>query len=249
MATAITQTRQQNSIVSREWTPKSICSLVWYDAADLSTISTINGRVFEWRDKSGNKRHLKQSQETRRPILKLNGLNGLPVVGFNRGANSSLSHEKFPTSTYRKINLYVVLKYGVFGTELADIQAICDTRHTSTAQFFIQDRPDLRDRPPYRYLTNSVNTSNGEIGNGQWIQLTNIISTNITEMHVNGRYNSSNAVFSFPVFRQEFAIMSTYALGRTVNGDCAEFIITDNPDPLEKNKMEQYLANKWGLKK
>jgi hypothetical protein len=55
---------------------------LWLDASDLSTISIATG-VSEWRDKSGNGRHVSQGTGGTQPTLTQNGLNGLPVLSFN----------------------------------------------------------------------------------------------------------------------------------------------------------------------
>ena len=64
------------------FSPASIPNLaLWLDAADASTI-TVDGsnNVSEWRDKSGNARHLTQGTALNRPSYVTGVLNGLPVV-------------------------------------------------------------------------------------------------------------------------------------------------------------------------
>jgi hypothetical protein len=66
----------------RLWTPAIIRSALWLDANDLSTISVATG-ISEWRDKSGNGRHVSQATGGTQPTFTRNGLNGLPVLSFN----------------------------------------------------------------------------------------------------------------------------------------------------------------------
>ncbi len=66
----------------RLWTPAQLRTALWLDAADLSTISVTTG-ISEWRDKSGNGRHVSQATGGTQPTLTRNGLNGLPVLSFN----------------------------------------------------------------------------------------------------------------------------------------------------------------------
>jgi hypothetical protein len=64
------------------FSPTQIPNLaLWLDAADASTI-TVDGsnNVSEWRDKSGNARHLTQGTALNRPSYVTGVLNGLPVV-------------------------------------------------------------------------------------------------------------------------------------------------------------------------
>jgi hypothetical protein len=67
------------------FSPASIPDLaLWVDASDASTL-TLDGsnNVSEWRDKSGNARHLTQGTALNRPSYVTGVLNGLPVVRPN----------------------------------------------------------------------------------------------------------------------------------------------------------------------
>lgn len=67
------------------WTPNTLRAALWLDAADLSTLTIATG-VSQWRDKSGNNRHLSQTAPTQQPALTLNAQNGLPALTFD-GSN------------------------------------------------------------------------------------------------------------------------------------------------------------------
>lgn len=69
-------------IQGRLWTPAVLRPDAWFDAADLSTISVATG-VSEWRDKSGNGKHVSQSTGSLQPSLQQGFLNGLPVLQFD----------------------------------------------------------------------------------------------------------------------------------------------------------------------
>ncbi len=66
----------------RLWTPNLLRTALWLDANDLPTISTATG-VSEWRDKSGNGRNFTQGTGGTQPTFTPNGLNGRPVLSFN----------------------------------------------------------------------------------------------------------------------------------------------------------------------
>jgi hypothetical protein len=57
--------------------------MAWYDAEDISTISLLNGNVFQWRDKSGNGLHLTQNADENQPAYLTTGFNSLPTVSFD----------------------------------------------------------------------------------------------------------------------------------------------------------------------
>lgn len=62
--------------------PAQITTALWLKANDPSTISTATG-VSQWRDKSGNNRHVTQATGAAQPFLLPNGLNGRTVLSFN----------------------------------------------------------------------------------------------------------------------------------------------------------------------
>ena len=75
----------------RVWTPATLGSSLslWLDASDASTITLNGSTVSQWRDKSGNGRHVAQSNSTKQPTYTLAGQNGLNVITYD-GANRSL---------------------------------------------------------------------------------------------------------------------------------------------------------------
>src|SRR5688500_5791938 len=68
----------------RLWTPAVLRPHAWYDAQDVSTISTATG-VSEWRDKSGNGRHVTQATGTAQPAYNQGRINARPAVTFDGG--------------------------------------------------------------------------------------------------------------------------------------------------------------------
>ena len=67
------------------WTPAALGSslALWLDANDASTITLNGSTVSQWRDKSGNARHVAQSTAANQPTYTANGLNGKPVLTFD----------------------------------------------------------------------------------------------------------------------------------------------------------------------
>ena len=50
------------------WTPHHISTELWFDASDASTITESGGAVSQWNDKSGNARHVYQVAGSKQPI-------------------------------------------------------------------------------------------------------------------------------------------------------------------------------------
>ena len=72
------------------WTPAEWgTSIVWYDAADLSTITTQSGAVTSWRDKSGNGRNLTAMPAP--PTYTTNGLNNRPALSWPASGQTGMT--------------------------------------------------------------------------------------------------------------------------------------------------------------
>jgi hypothetical protein len=71
----------------RLWTPNGLRLAAWYDASDLSTITTVSGAVTNWRDKSGNGRNL--TGLSSRPTYTANGLNNRPALSWPLGGGQA----------------------------------------------------------------------------------------------------------------------------------------------------------------
>lgn len=65
------------------WTPDYMSTLAWYDAADTETITENAGSISQWNDKSGNERNLVQLTGAWQPDIGVRTLNGLNVVDFD----------------------------------------------------------------------------------------------------------------------------------------------------------------------
>lgn len=63
--------------------PRSIAGLeFWLDAEDISTLTLNDTTVSQWRDKSGNNRHVSQATASRQPTYSQSGNNGRASVEF-----------------------------------------------------------------------------------------------------------------------------------------------------------------------
>lgn len=67
------------------WTPAQLGSALamWLDAADSSTITLNGSTVSQWSDKSGNSRHVNQPVASAQPAYQSTALNGKPAVVFD----------------------------------------------------------------------------------------------------------------------------------------------------------------------
>jgi hypothetical protein len=75
------------------WNPSMITTALWLDAADATTVTASGGAVSEWRDKSGNTRHVTQVTTARQPSYVSNSIvfvdDSLANALLNWGSSSS----------------------------------------------------------------------------------------------------------------------------------------------------------------
>jgi len=239
------------------WTPSELGSALalWLDAADAGTITLNGSTVSRWNDKSGNSRHISQANPALQPSYQAPGLNGYPIVDFERARGTWLQTNSFPTTSIPAIGIVSVVRWQtVPGIIYQDIQTIVDNNHTSTpSQGFIwQDRPDLANRPlTVGHLPNDII---GAIditttGNNTWkIIASRFVSGGNDFLYINGgaeRSAINGGVFNL---NNVLRIGGSVNFGRSFNGEIAEKIITTvDLSTADRQKLEGYLAHKWGL--
>ena len=213
---------------NRLWTPKEIETALWLDAADSSTIVENSGVVNQWSDKSGNNRHAVASNMDNRPTFVSNGLNGKGVINFD-GNDKYLSWDLSSFNTSRAI--YCVLRWTNTSGDYRHIFISLDAWHGDTSS-------------SGRLISNSYTVSTG-VKNGQGYKDGSQLSPLLFNRYTN---------FTIHVFVTSIPV-ATYATGcqggfpnRAFYGDFAEIIITESvPEEGEREKIEGYLAHKWGL--
>jgi len=98
------------------WTPANITTALWLDASDASTVTTANGAVSEWRDKSGNARHATNATTATQPAH----TSGSVVFTSDR---LNLPAAAWPTDGYSIIAVMQGSTTGSGGTGLINIQS------------------------------------------------------------------------------------------------------------------------------
>ncbi len=96
----------------RLWTPANLPGLsVWFDAADLSTITASSGGgVTEWRDKSGFQRNVSVPSVSNSPTLRQNVQNGLPAIDWGTAINN-LGLHNLAVSNFNPTRYLIVAHY------------------------------------------------------------------------------------------------------------------------------------------
>lgn len=232
------------------WTPLQSTTSLWLDASDASTI-TISTGVSEWRDKSGNSRHVLQASGGLQPLLSSGAVNGLDVVGFNSGKYLANATAQLPLAN-RSIFI-VFAEYSPVANACALSIKGSGLDYSSTDGHIIGPS----NKTLSRFISTGSASSSYELVDktapvsaacklGVYADVKTATSGSL---YVNGLLKATDSTFT------QFSSLSAggYALGCRhlpgisapyLNGYIAEIIVgpTDN-----REKFEGYLAWKWGL--
>ena len=254
------------------WTPALITTELWLDAADSSTVTTVSGNVSQWDDKSSNGRNATQATAANRPVYQSGAQNGLNVIRFTAASLHFLTAGT--TSTWNFMHngtassAFIVVKTAATGDNPNTQYQYLSTGGIPTTigwGLYYDDR-----------VSNSFNNALGcQIGKGtapnaavtvsnnqvtpgsyniigNYVDADNATLANRIKSRINGGSdfgsNTSNGVAS--------TSNSTYALDigqfpggfRSLLGDvCEILILSSQPGTTDRQKIEGYLAHKWGL--
>lgn len=76
--------RRSIGFAQNSWNPQYLNNmLVWYDAADADTITSLSGSVSQWADKSGNDNHATNTSAATQPTIGGYTLNGRNTISFS----------------------------------------------------------------------------------------------------------------------------------------------------------------------
>jgi hypothetical protein len=226
--------------------PSLISTALWLDAADASTITESGGVVSQWNDKSGNLRHASQGNAANQPTYSLNLLNSKNVVSFTNISNASDFLTLGVSSRFSTHRLLAIVYQdtftGLYSTPVGTVYSATGSYHggTSAAQIFRERTPDGVLALTSPETLNGQNFRNGSnIGDGT---TTARPSTVAIQTHVSrGPFPSGQLVSTI-------GADSADSTNRSINGYIAELIILTYPDiDGVRQRLEGYLAHKWGL--
>jgi len=240
MARGVTR-YDEAQLQGRLWTVEQLTPALvsWYDANDPTTITIVTNffgsRVSEWRDKSGNNRHVAQSNEVERPTYNYSGLNGRPAVVWpNNVNNCSLA---WTGSAYSPIRSYAVARF-VPNPEAPPRVGLCSHNYSVQPDIAITI---VSPAPSSSPLFWDVNFGGVGFHNGSSVAEANTYNTVINPFIWTNVSGSTS--------RTVLWIGSDRGLAtRGWMGQISEFIqISIVPTLRERNLIEGYLAWKWGI--
>lgn len=240
------------------WTPAEIATAVWLDGADVNTITQNGGLVSQWSDKSGNSRHFIQSVEVDRPTFQASGgPNNLSYVAFN---SDFMEAQAAWVNYVNGLNIV-----SVFRNRTSNTSILCANREASAL-------PETRLQSAIIPSANTMfyrifGSSTGEAWIGRvapilpinsWATLGMLYNGGTTSADVsiyrnaqqvdttndqNGSFVKQSSTSTTP-----FMLGAQGSGGQRITGDYAELIILQSALSVsDRQKLEGYLAHKWGL--
>jgi hypothetical protein len=224
------------------WSPASLSTALWVDAADASTIIETGGAVSQWSDKSGNNRHATQTTTDKMPLRSVTGLNNRPSINFD-GTNDNLNLPTgFLFNTTAVSVAFVLLgparvNTAIFGSR-DDVRGLEFTFQGSGTRAQVNDST--------RFTSNLWRTdsqpaitifqSNSTVSAG-WKDGSTVVASNSAGMPA----LNYNGIYAFGQYASNYGSFFC-------NMRLSEFIIsTSTWTTDQRQRVEGYLAHRWGL--
>jgi hypothetical protein len=217
------------------WTPANITTALWLDADDSATVTVVSGDVSQWDDKSGNGRNATQVTAGKRPFLNSSGVNGKNSILFD---NVSAGEALITTYDQSQSNNYMICFAGNQASTGATRMVASSSKNAlisiSRSGNCVFVGGNVRD-----IGWASINTTNIGIllapssGNFQFYGN----GTDITD--------ANKAVESFGTIN--FGAHGGLNGSEPANGNICEVVVVLESSTSTREKIEGYLAHKWGL--
>jgi hypothetical protein len=257
---------------NRLWTPAIIRPALWLDANDLSTISVATG-ISEWRDKSGNGRHVSQATGGTQPTFTRNGLNGLPVLSFNgsqyltsisaasvwnflHNANGSTVFAVWKAGNVADPNaVYALLGNNAALSANTGYYILYDDRVSSSRNDvgIVQVSRGVSGQSAVNNATaNGVHPANTPVLISHICNPSAGVAANRSFLRINQSLTQGNTATNAPVSTDASFALQIGACGNNalpMVGYIAEIVVFNSiVNDRERQQVEGYLAHKWGLR-
>jgi hypothetical protein len=242
------------------WTPARTTTALWLDGADASTLYdatsggslvAADGAVARWEDKSGNARHVTQSDSGSRPARKTSIQNGRDVLRFDGSADGlETTFASFGTaycvvavafSSAYSTNAMSILtsRSKTSGTPINPQTGVNGTAAGDPIQFLVRDDASNAAFAAVSNLTPSNSTWNLFGGDRNGNSVANVL---------NGTTIGTATATLGTITTTVTSVGYLYSGGLTTSsfwlGDIAEIVVGTLAD---RQRHEGYLAHKWGL--
>lgn len=218
------------------WTPGDleVSPRIWLDANDEGSVTLVDGKISQWSDKSGNDRHLYQASTSRQPTYITGATNVIEIDNIDdvlssdiNVANEIMGNQDFMAFL---VSFGTNQVFGVGGNSLNGGGAI--------PRLYMQ-------RSVFSYNNNFTVTINAPSGGNIITYQHDGVTT--ASAWLNGLSKGEGTEPVVATFGgQGYLSVPLYASGVAQTGQIGEFIVT-SPSETIRQKLEGYLAHKWGL--
>jgi len=203
------------------WTPADIDTALWFDAADASTITESGGAVSQWDDKSGNGDNAIWAAS--KPTYELGAFNGKDSIYFNDTDVFNISGFNLDLSPF---TIMFVGEGQLNSAGLGHVPRLY--LNNNTASYIDNNIMVWAEDNTKRLLSWSFDG----------------INSHIVHRNASSVATATKAATS--------GLVSNYSIGRagSILSDgrfCEYIVLRRNATTTERQKLEGYLAHKWGL--
>jgi hypothetical protein len=254
-------------ISAKRFDPKSINTVAWYDASDTSTITHDVSGITKWLDKSGTGNDLTplsapwNAPKTLNHSIQQNTLNGLSTLSLDADDYFMKEKVSLPTPS-GNVNVFIVAKIPSVSHGSA---AIFSLQENTAGEGVMDFQLDAGSANKYNARVNctnaagasaNVNTSPAGDFTNQWAIFSAVFDFDDTSKflsYVNGinvgtpRPYTNKMTGGNAVDPTELKVFSNRGANQSVEGNVAEVLYCENSSNDTREKIEAYLAYKWGL--
>jgi hypothetical protein len=226
------------------WKPRPSDLLGWYDASDPLTITSSGSAVSQWNDKSGKGQHLTQGTGAAQPKTGTRTLNGLNVLDCDGG--DSMTRSGFPVPASGNLSLFMVAVIDVVDNGL---DAVYSMDAANDFQFDALANTTWNGRILPTGIGSQVSLTGGPFA-GPSIYNANFYFTEAAAYNafIDGTQRAVNTAYTAKLSASQilFAFRNR-GNSNSPDGCMAEFILVERQCQCYRQKIEGYLAWKWGL--
>jgi len=226
-------------VVPPDWTPADIDTVAWYDVSDISTVTTNGSNVSQLDDKSGNDFHLTQASGGAQPFYVEDGIGGLPAMQSFQGDYVQGSATNFYTN-----NLIAI---GVQKYSGGNFSQMWHSWKTDKTDWLVVRRNGTSDRLRGYFQLNGVRRLLDDDSGATALDTPFIYcaswESGIMRQYINGSLQADSESLS-GTHEQEQIRIGWESIQN--NSTVGELIFVDVSDTDTRQKLEGYLAWKWG---
>ena len=234
------------------WLPTDLSSLYgWWDASDTSTIQEADnaGRVSQWNDKSAQANHLLQTTPNNQPDTGTTTINGLNSIAFGVTAAHFLSPNGALTGTLSEVDAQDISIHVIFRQSNTNSSgALISLKSTNGSDSLL---PNFSTTNRY-YGPNNTGSSYRIINPSPFDKSTTHLlgfegnATDIS-LYKNGALQTSEGAAAGSNFFNRFVLGYRASASQLWRGEIGEIIISNALNTADRQAVEGYLTNKWGI--